>query len=867
MLWESAAGERASRPDGDLTARIENFRSEYGEQTLGIGTTSPRLSWMIQADDPEWEFDRYEITLSREDGTAESVIVASGEQVLVPWPFAPLRSRERVSLRVRVGSDDRWTLPSSSLEVETGLLEPTDWSADFVSPISLGGLDGGAPIVYRELDVAEKPVRARLYVTALGLYEFAINGRRVGHDVLTPGWTAYQHRLRYQTYDVTELVTQGTLTLSAVLGNGWYRGQLVWPGNRSSYGDRLALLAQLELTFADGTRRVVDTDAGWRACTSGILFDDLYDGQTTDLRIENDSERRQSEPVEVLAPYGGTLVARTGPPVRVTETLPAARIITTPGGSLVVDFGQNLVGWVRLRVRGATAGERVTIRHAEVLEHGELGTRPLRSAKATCEYILSGAPEEVLQPTFTFNGFRYAEVVGVPDLRVEDVEALVIGSALERTGWFESSDPDLNRLHENVVWSMRGNFLDLPTDCPQRDERLGWTGDIQVFAPTASFLFDTSGFLAGWLRDLAAEQKPDGGVPYVIPDVLRDPDPGAAGWSDAATLVPESLYRAHADRGMLSAQYSSMRAWVDKMVTLAGDDNLWNTGFQFGDWLDPTAPPEDAAAAQADKYVVATAYYIRSVRAVRDAAKVLGFAGDVVRYDDIAIRAEEAFNREYVTDDGRVRSDCQTVYALVLCWDLLDSEPKRSGAARRLTELVIEADYRVNTGFVGTPLILDALTIAGRIDLACAMLLQRECPSWLYAVSMGATTIWERWDSMLPDGTINPGSMTSFNHYAYGAVADWMHRVLGGLSMAEPGYRRVTIRPSFVSEGTPVTAARVRHRSPYGDIECNWQIVDDVVRLSVSVPYGVTADIWLPGDTKPSTVRSGAHRFEAPLAN
>ncbi|GAA2085877.1 glycoside hydrolase family 78 protein [Pseudolysinimonas kribbensis] len=865
MAARAAAG--AGEETGSVSeARIDEIRCEYETEALGIGVASPRLSWTIGTEDAGFEFDRYEIELARDDGSHESAIVESRDQVLVPWPFAPLRSRERVSVNVRVGRGDGWTAPSRTLVIEAGLLEPADWSADLVSPASLGDLDDGAPIVFRDVEVDERPVRARLYVTALGLYEFSINGQRVGEDILTPGWTAYQHRLRYQTYDVTELVTTGAVALRAVLGNGWYRGQLVWPGNRSSYGDRLALLAQLELTFADGTTTTIGTDADWHACRSGILRDDLYDGQSTDRRIRDDAACRRSEPVEVLPPYGGALVARTGPPVRITQTLPATRILTAPSGALIADFGQNLVGWVRLRVRNASPGERVTIRHAEVLEHGELGTRPLRSAKATNEYLLAGDAEETLQPTFTFSGFRYAEISGVPDLRAEDVDALVIGSDLERTGWFVSSDPDLNRLHENVVWSMRGNFLDLPTDCPQRDERLGWTGDIQVFAPTAAFLLDVSGFLAGWLRDLAAEQKPDGGVPYVIPDVLREPDPGAAGWSDAATLVPDALYRAYGDRALLSDQYSSMRAWVEKATRLAGDDHLWNTGFQFGDWLDPTAPPEDAGAAQADKYVVASAYYVRSLRAVRDAAGVLGIPDDAERYDALERLAVAAFNREYVSADGRIRSDCQTVYALALCWQLLDSERKRAGAADRLAELVVEADHRVSTGFVGTPLILDALTIAGRTDLAYAMLLQRECPSWLYAVAMGATTIWERWDSMLPDGAINPGSMTSFNHYAYGAVADWMHRALGGLSPAEPGYRRVTVRPMLSSAGVPVASAQVGHRSPYGDIECDWQIDGDVLRLAVTLPYGVTADVWLPGEVAPRIVGIGTHRFTTALA-
>ncbi len=856
---------------GVPAARLSNFRAEYVDDAFGIGSDAPRLSWMLNTDDVSWQSDRYEIELTREDGAVEVASVQSAEQVFVPWPFEKLNSREALSLRVRVGARDRWTGFSESLAVEVGLLDDTDWHSSFVSPASIGGLEDGAPLVFTDVDLPSAPRRARLYVTSLGLYEFSINGSRVGRDVLTPGWTAYHHRLRYQTYDVTELVTAGTNHLQGLLGNGWYRGQLVWPGNRSSYGDRLALLAQLELTFEDGSTQTIGTDGTWRACASGILFDDLYDGQRRDMGIANDPLGKESEPVDVLEVDPGILVAPLGPPVRIIETIAVREIFTSPSGATLVDFGQNLVGWVRLRVRGARAGDRVVIRHAEVLEQGELGTRPLRSARATSEYLLSGLPEEELQPTFTFNGFRYAEITGVDDLRIDDLEALVIGSELERTGWFESSDHDLNRLHENVVWSMRGNFLDVPTDCPQRDERLGWTGDIQVFAPSASYLFDTAGFLANWLQDLAAEQKPDGGVPYVIPDVLRETDPGAAGWSDAATLVPDALYRAYADRGMLERQYDSMKAWVDKVIAVTGESRLWDSGFQFGDWLDPTAPPDDAAKAQADKYVVATAYFAQSVRALSSAAATIGRQEDAADYAAVANEIVAAFNHEYVTPAGRILSDCQTVYALALGWHLLDSDEKERRAGDRLAELVREAEYRVSTGFLGTPLILDALALAGHTDLAYRMLLERECPSWLYAVSMGATTVWERWDSMLPDGSINPGEMTSFNHYAYGAVVDWLHRSVGGIAPAEPGYRRVVVRPLIpqVHDGdekaSSLTHASVRHRSPYGEIASSWLISDLQFQLTVELPYGVTGEVWLPGADSAIEVGLGRHEFVSEL--
>ncbi len=858
---ESPLTEASPRPSGSPRAHVTRPRAEYLDDAFGIGTASPRLSWRIESASAGWRSDRYWLGLERDDGATETVVVDSDEQLYVPWPFAPLASRERVRVRVRVGSGNTWTDESEPLEIEAGLLEQDDWVKQLISPSTIGRLDDGAPLLFGSADLDAEPISARLYLTAHGIVEFTINGNRVGDDVFAPGWTAYEKRLRYRSYDVTPLVRRGTNELRALIGNGWYRGQLVWPGNRSSYGDRLGALAQLEVNYADGSREIFGTDASWGAVPSSILFDDFYDGQRRDLRITDSPEGKRVDSVDVLDGDFARLIAPSGPPVRITETLAAVQLLTTPSGKTIVDFGQNLVGWVRLRVHGE-AGAEVTIRHAEVLEHGELGVRPLRSALATCTYTLSGQPEEILQPTFTFNGFRYAEISGVPELALTDVEALVLGTDLQRTGWFESSDPRVNRLHENVVWSTRGNFLDVPTDCPQRDERLGWTGDLQVFAPTATFLFDTAGFLSGWLGDLAAEQKPDGGVPYVIPDVLREPNPAAAAWSDAATIVPEAVHHAYGDVGVLRQQYPSMKAWVEKVRSIVGPALLWRTGAQFGDWLDPTAPPDDASRAQADPAVVATAYFARSVGILARTAETLGLRVEAADYAQLEKQVRAAFISAYVSEDGRVHSDCQTVYALSIVGDLFASERQRAGAGDRLAELVTAAGFRVSTGFVGTPVILDALSTAGYPELAYRMLLEESCPSWLYAVSMGATTIWERWDSMLSDGSINPGSMTSFNHYAYGAVADWLHRCVAGLSPSSPGYRTVDVRPLVTGD---LSSASARHLSPYGEIAVEWRLENGQVDLTLTIPYGVTADVWMPGASVAETVRNGSHRFRSEL--
>lgn len=826
----------------------------------GVGTGSPRLSWSVPQADADYRQTAYEIEVLR-GGTTETFRADSAEQILVPWPARPLASREYAAVRVRVASRDRWSEWSERAVVEAGLLDAADWTADFISPVGIAGTRMPAPVLSGSLEVPGEVRTARLYATAHGLYVATLNGRCVGDLVLAPGWTAYEHRLRYQTYDVTELVRSGENVLEVLLGNGWYRGRLGFNGERALYGDRLALLAQLEVTTTDGQVHVLATDSTWTARESEVLADDLYDGQRTDLRRRGPGWRPAAGAVEVVAGDLTRLVAPEGPPVRVSCVLSAEKVWTSPSGRTLVDFGQNAVGWVRLRVRGLAPGSEVVVRHAEVLEDGELGTRPLRAAEATDTYLVAGVGEEILEPSLTFHGFRYAEISGVPGLRAEDVETVVIGSDLRRTGWFTSSHALLNRFHENVVWGMRGNFVDVPTDCPQRDERLGWTGDIQVFAPTATFLFDSAGFLRSWLADLAAEQHADGSVPYVVPDVLRDRAPTAAAWGDAATIVPWTLYQRTGDRHVLERQWPSMRAWVDRLADLAGPDRLWSGGFQFGDWLDPTAPPEAPSRAKADPDVVATAHFARSAEIVAEAARVLGRENEAKRYGALAAEVRAAFARAYVTPAGRVLSDAQTVYALAIEWALLPGAEQRERAGRRLADLVRASGFRISTGFVGTPLVTDALTSTGHAQVAYRLLLQTGCPSWLYPVTMGATTIWERWDSMLPDGSINPGDMTSFNHYALGAVADWLHRTVAGLAPAAPGYREILVHPRPSAD---LTSASARHLTPYGEAGVAWERAGGTFRLDVCVPVGATALVHLPGTAEPKSVGHGERHWEIP---
>jgi alpha-L-rhamnosidase len=858
-----------SQPEFDISVNILRF--EHLRENLGIGASRPRLSWAVETHSRNWRQTAYEIEAYGMDGQLQCQTgqVVSDQSILVDWPFEPLHSRQRLTLRVRVWGEDgqisNWSQP---VTVEAGLLKPTDWTAHFVTPAweEDTSRPQPAPFLRHEFELRTAVRSARLYITALGVYEAQLNGMIIGDHVLAPGWTAYDQRLRYQTFDVNEMLHVGRNAIGAILADGWYRGRLGWgKGWRNIWGDRLALLAQLEIDYVDGSTERIVTDENWHAAAGPILLSGIYEGETYDARLEHTGwslpgfDDRRWAAVRVLERNFNNLIAPVGPPVRRHELIAPQSIIQSPSGHTILDFGQNIVGRLRLSVQGSV-GHTISLRHAEVLENGELCTRTLRSAEATDRYILCGKGIETWEPRFTFHGFRYAEVDNWPgELHPQDTFAVVIHSDMERTGWFECSEPLLNRLHENALWSMRGNFVDVPTDCPQRDERLGWTGDLQVFSPAASFLYDCCGFLQSWLADLAIEQSKAGGsVPRVIPNILRDTY-GPAAWADAATVVPWVLYQRFGDAGILAAQFESMHAWVDHVASLAGENHLWDSGFQYGDWLDPTAPPDNPAQARTDRYLVASAYFVHSAELVGRAAEVLGREADKIHYLDLAAEAREAFAREYVTPAGRVLSDAETAYALALVFDLLPDPAQRRRAGERLAELVRDSGYHIRTGFVGTPLICDALCDTGNEATAYRLLMQRECPAWLYPVTMGATTIWERWDSLLPDGTVNPGEMTSFNHYALGAVADWMQRTIGGIAPAEPGNRCLYIRP--LPGG--LAHARAKLRTPYGIVECGWRIEGERIEINVIIPPNATARVNLPGSDLPVTeVGSGVWHWE-----
>jgi len=842
-----------------------------------LATGIPSLSWQVTTDAPGWLQASADIEVRRGSGIdsvgSESFTVEGRESQHVAWPFAPLAAYDSAEVRVRVrGEDGSVSEASEWSSLRTGPLTADDWAAPFIAIDEAGARERGSVRFRTEFTPRDDVASAVLSATAHGIYELTLAGSVVGDEVLTPGWTAYDDRLTFQSYDVTDRLAAGeTVVLGATVAEGWYRERFGFDGNVATfYPGPVALSAQLVVTYEDGTVERVVTDDSWQGTAEGpVVSAGIYPGEAFDARKDDDALLAVGagfpEPARVYElstdeADPARLVPSFAPPVRRIQTVAAQRIFTSPAGRTLVDFGQNLVGWLQLRI-DAPAGHEVTLRHAEVLEDGEPGIRPLRLAKATDTFTGDGAGERTWSPRFTFHGFRYAEITNWPgELALDDISAVVVHNDMVRTGYLETSNPMLDQLHSNVLWGMRGNFLSLPTDCPQRDERLGWTGDIQVFTPTASYLYDTSGFLGSWLRDLEAEQRRAGGiVPFVVPSPLPMPPMPAAAWGDAATLVPDALFERFADRAALAAQYESMTRWVDVVTALAGDDHLWAGGFQFGDWLDPSAPPENPAKAKTDPDIVATAYFYRSTARTAEAARVLGHAEDASRYGELADGIRSAFLREYVTPAGRMMSDAHTAYAIAIGFELITEPAALAAAGARLAELVRSHGYRIGTGFVGTPLICDALVRGGQSDVAFRLLLEEGCPSWLYPITMGATTIWERWDSMLPDGSINPGEMTSFNHYALGAVADWMQRSIGGIAPGAPGYSVVEIAPVL---GGGLTSAHASLDTGFGVVDVSWMLEGGSFLLVAVVPPNVTARVTLPGASSADAIEVGSGRHE-----
>src|SRR5262245_47019452 len=865
----------AARLSGQAPLGVNGLRVEYQSNPIGIDAARPRFSWRITSDTRNTLQTAYQLQvgLSTENLAQNSGLlwdsgrIASDASVFVDYAGQALTSHTRYFWRVRVwDSKARVSAWSTIAYWETGLTQTGDWTAQWVGPGSTpaDSLPAPSPLLRRAFQV-KGPVRsARAYVTSLGLYELHLNGTRVGDQLFTPGWTSYTRRLQYQTYDVTALLHPGTNAIGAMLGDGWYRGYLGFFGQRNIYGRRLALRLQLDIQYQDGSSDRITTDGAWKTAPGPVLTSDIYGGESYDARRERSGwagpgfDDHHWSPVSILEPPATTLVAAMSPPVRRVRTLRPIEMRRLPSGETLFDLGQNFSGWVRLVVRG-TAGTTITLRYAEVLDRtGDLYTANLRRAGQTDRYTLKGEGEERYEPHFTFHGFRYVAAAGLPGpADSSTITGIAVSSDLAQTGTFETSDSLLNRLQRNIVWGERSNFLDVPTDCPQRDERLGWTGDAQVFSRTAAFNMDVAGFFAKWLADLAADQDTSGIVPWVIPNLFRDSVHfgGTAGWSDAAVIIAWTLYQVYGDHGLLERQYPSMRAWVDYMHRRAGTDLIWRPGWQFGDWLALHSDDPSYPGATTSTDLIATAYLAHSTDLLARAAGVLGKADEAARYQSRFRAIRDAVDREFLSRAGRVGQPRPTASALAIAFGLLPDSIV-SAAGNRLADDVRARGVHLTTGFLGTPVLLHTLSGTDHLPLAFALLTQRSYPSWLYPITRGATTMWERWDGIRPDSSFEDPGMNSFNHYAFGAVGDWMYRNIGGIDLdsSGAGYKRSRIAPRV---GAGLTSARASLETPYGTLASAWTVAGGRFVLDVTIPVNTSAIVTLWGTQVDRVQESG----------
>jgi alpha-L-rhamnosidase len=706
----------------------------------------------------------------------------------------------------------------------------------------------------------DRPVRrALIHGTALGEYELHLNGTRVGRDYLTPGYTDYRRTLYYNTYDVTSQIRQGANALGAIVADGWYAGYLGFRRNRGSFGTRHAVSAILDLEFADGTRRQIVTDRSWKSATGPILTADQLQGSTWDSRRDLPGWSSVSfdtggwRGVETAARPEVKLSAYPGEPVRVIRTLPARAVTEPARGVHVIDFGQNLVGWVRFRVSGR-AGQKLVVRHGEMLNaDGTVYTENLRSARATDIYYLKGG-EESLEPRFTFHGFRYAEITGLDAAPVPGAwSAAVVYSDLRETGAFASSHDLVNQIFANTMWGQRGNYVDVPTDCPQRDERMGWMGDAQVFARTAAYNMDVSAFMTKWLVDVRDAQLPEGAFSDISPRVSDAPRPGAPGWGDAGVIVPWTVYQQYGDLRALERQYAAMTRWI-AYVDGGNPDHLWKerVGNNYGDWLSPEGTGV--------KEVYATAYFGYSTHLVAEVARLLGKPDDARRYTELRDRIREAFTRAYVSPDGRIQGDTQTAYLLALRFDMVPRE-MRPRVAEQLFARIAARDGHLGTGFLGVNILLPTLTDLGRNDLAYQLLTKTTYPSWGYSIVNGATTIWERWNSYTKETGLGDVGMNSFNHYAYGSVVEWLFTTVLGIEIGEPGFSKVVIKPQ---PGAPLTWARGHYDSIQGRIASDWKMEGNRLTLNVTIPPNTSAEVHVPAPAAAAITEGGRPVIETP---
>ena len=862
--------------------KVTDLRCEYRSNPLGLFTAEPRFSWKIETDKNDLMQSAYVLQISpMEDFSGkilDSGLIESAESHLVSFRGAKFGSAEkrwwRVKIRDNKGEESPW---SRSAFFETSLLDKQDWKAVFISGEDKNaGPSSAGTVMRKEFSLAKKIKSARLYASAKGIYEAYCNGKRVGDEVLSPGFTEYGKRILFQTYDVTGLLRKGENALGFMVGPGWYKGDLAgWVGHRNHFGKRTAIIAQLAVSYEDGSSDTIVSDASWTFGKGPVIYSEIYHGEICDARLEQAGWNESGfagkgwKPVFVESKDLSALKPADGLPVREFERLKPKAFFTTPGGDRVIDFGQNISGYVRFTVSGK-AGGKVKLRHAEILDAaGNFYTENLRKARQTIEYTLKGGGKETYRPHFTFQGFRYVAVDKFPGkLDLNAFEAVAVYSDMKSTGSFKSSSALLNKFMSNVRWSMKDNFVDIPTDCPQRDERLGWTGDAQIFIRSASLIMETAPFFRKWLRDLDASQYEDGRVAHVVPDVLSNKmkpgdviqdAAGSSGWADAAVISPWTIFGYFGDRKILEEQYPFMKKWVEYIHGVS-PDGLFNSCFQLGDWVALDAK-EGSYFGATPGDLCATAYYAYSAELLAKSAEVLGKKADAAEYRKLHRKIAEAFGREFFTPSGRIAARTQTYCILALQFGLCPPHAKQR-TLDTFVELLKENTNHLTTGFLGTPYACRVLADNGRPDLAWELLFKTDFPSWLYQVTKGATTIWEHWDGLKPDGSMWSADMNSFNHYAYGAVYDWVFTDVGGIDTEEEaGFKRILLRPR---PGANLAWAETSYESPYGRIYLRWKnekrSAGKGLAVEVKVPPNTVARLVLPGAAE-KNLGSGTYSF------
>lgn len=862
---------------------VRELRCEYRVNPLGIDVVKPRLSWIMKSNQRSQMQSAYQIMASdseeklrRNQGELwDSGKVESEQSNQVVYEGEPLKSRMRCYWKVRVwdkeGKASAWSEPAMWT---VGLLRSSDWQAKWIGyDEELQNTDNREksdpnamvlppPPYLRRAFLVGRPVkRAVVYASALGLYELHINGKRVGEDYFTPGWTDYTTRVYYQTYEVTDLINKGSNAIGAILADGWYAGYLGFGKKREHYGSKPRLFVQLEIEYENGHIQKVVTDGTWKARYGPILESDFLMGEIYDAGKEmpgwdtsrfDDSSWDEvavtdnSEGIGIVQSYPGETVQK------IMEIKP--KELTEPEeGVYVFDMGQNFAGWVRLKVNGK-AGTKVVLRFAEILNpDGSIYTENLREARCTDAYIVKGTGNEFWEPQFTFHGFRYVEVTGYPGKPgIDAVTGVVVHSAIPIAGSFECSSPMVNQLFSNIVWSQRGNFIELPTDCPQRDERLGWTGDAQIFIRTATYNMDVSAFFTKWLVDLEDAQSDEGGFPDVAPRKVAMGD-GTAAWGDAGVICPWTIYEVYGDKRVLERHYESMKKWIGYLKKNSKD--LLRPAKGYGDWV--------SIASDTPKDVIATAYFAYSTHLVSKAAAVLGKDGDAEKYEELFEQIKSAFNKAYVSEDGRIKGETQTCYLLGLYFDLLP-EDKREPAAQHLIDDLREKDWHLSTGFVGLSYLVPTLTDTGHLNIAYRLLNNDTFPSWGYSIKNGATTIWERWDGWTEEKGFQTPGMNSFNHYAFGSIGRWLFGNVAGIDTDGPGYKRIIIRPR---PGGGLDYAKASYKSINGKIVSDWKIKGDKFTLNVTIPANTTATVYVPAGDIESVTEGGKSATKAGSVN